>query len=273
VFEHAVEESGEAFDLRWPQPVDQRGQRCGHLGGTEREGLCALRAEGDVHVLVSMHHSGGAPAVAWHAAAKADLLGPNTNVVHGAGLDEHWLRDLAGRGVTFTTTPESELRLGPDAPILPRLRHLGAAPSLGTDVDAVVPGEILSAARILLAYQRSVEHAQEADLDRPLTTARQALSWATVEGARALSLSDRVGRLAPGMQADLVVIDTTAPNLWPAHDPLAAALHANAGNIEAVMIAGRWRKRDHTLLDVDMHSLRHEVAASGQRLVRHLDQG
>ena len=71
---------------------------------------------------------------------------------------------------------------------------------------------------------------------------KQALAWATVEGARALGLYDQVGRLEPGMQADLVVIDARSLNFWPAHDPIAAALHAASANIEAVMIAGRWRE-------------------------------
>src|ERR1700741_3495895 len=53
------------------------------------------------------------------------------------------------------------------------------------------------------------------------------------------------------MQADLVVIDARALNLWPAHDPITAALQASIANIEAVMIAGRWRKRRYTLVDSD----------------------
>ena len=40
------------------------------------------------------------------------------------------------------------------------------------------------------------------------------------------------------MQADLVVIDARALNLWPAHDPITAALQASIANMEAVMIAG-----------------------------------
>jgi len=55
----------------------------------------------------------------------------------------------------------------------------------------------------------------------PTVTCKQALSWATVEGARALGVADRVGRIEPGMQADVVAIDARALNLWPVHDPVA----------------------------------------------------
>jgi cytosine/adenosine deaminase-related metal-dependent hydrolase len=102
----------------------------------------------------------------------------------------------------------------------------------------------------------------------PTVTCKQALSWATVEGARALGVADRVGRIEPGMQADVVAIDARALNLWPVHDPVATALHAGVGNIEAVMVAGRWRKREHRLIGVDLDELKSRLLWSGDRLGR-----
>jgi cytosine/adenosine deaminase-related metal-dependent hydrolase len=69
------------------------------------------------------------------------------------------------------------------------------------------------------------------------------------------------------MQADLVVIDARALNLWPAHDPIAVALQANLANIEAVMIAGRWHKRDHALVDVDLDTVQSRLLESGHRIL------
>jgi hypothetical protein len=74
------------------------------------------------------------------------------------------------------------------------------------------------------------------------------------------------------MQADIVVIDATSMNLWPAHDPIAAALHASIANIESVMIAGQWRKRDHILLSEDLDDVKDRLAASGERLVYQLNK-
>jgi cytosine/adenosine deaminase-related metal-dependent hydrolase len=161
-------------------------------------------------------------------------------------------------------------------PITGRLLRLGAAPSLGTDTDTAVSGEILTAARIALAHQRGLDHEQHRQATGMMSatasvTNKQALSWATVEGARALGLADTVGRLEPGMQADLVVVDARRLNLWPAHDPIAAALHAGLANIEAVMIAGRWRKRDNSLIDVDVDEVESELLESGERLFRELN--
>jgi cytosine/adenosine deaminase-related metal-dependent hydrolase len=101
-------------------------------------------------------------------------------------------------------------------------------------------------------------------------TGKQALSWATVDGARALGLAGRIGTLEPGMQADLIVIDATRLNLWPAHDPIAAALHADTSNIEAVMIGGTWRKRDHAIIGMDAMRVREGMFESDGRLVSEL---
>lgn len=234
-----------------------------------------LRAAQERGLVASMHQSGGEPAPGWEAVRAAELLGPCTNVVHGAGLTDDWIAALVDLGVTVTTTPENELSHGHCAPITGRLLRFGAAPSLGTDTDTATSGEILSAARCALTYQRGLDHEKhrrEAGmmLSTASITSKQALSWATVEGAKALGLADRVGRLEPGMQADLVVIDTGGLNLWPAHDPIAAALHAGVANIEAVMIGGGWRKRGHALVDVDLDDVRGRLRESGERLLHGL---
>lgn len=239
---------------------------------SERIALADFRTAKDRDLVVSMHQSGGSPGAAWEAVRDAGLIGPRTNIVHGNDISDDWIQTFVDAGASFTMTPENELGQGHGLPITGRLLRRGAAPSLGTDIDTSVSGELLIAARIALAQQRGLDHAEHRARTglfspTPTITCRQALAWATTEGARALGLADRVGRLEPGMQADIVAIDTRRLNLWPAHDAAAAALQAGIANIEAVMIAGRWRKRDHALLDVDLARVRGELRQSGDRLV------
>jgi len=226
-------------------------------------------------VIASMHQSAGGPAPGWNAVGAAGLWGPHANVVHGTGLTDEWVKKLADAGVSFTSTPENELGQGHCTAITEQLLRAGAAPSLGTDTETAVSGEVLTAARITLARHRGLVHDHElrrTGLSAPAVaaTSKQALSWATMHGARALGLADRIGHLAPGMQADLVVIDARALNLWPAHDAIAAALHASTANIEAVMVAGNWRKRCHALVDADVDDVRDRLQYSGERFSRKL---
>jgi 5-methylthioadenosine/S-adenosylhomocysteine deaminase len=232
--------------------------------------IADLRAAVERGVIASMHQSAGKPGPGWNAVGAAGLWGPHANIVHGTGLTDEWVKRLADAGVTFTTTPENELGQGHCTAITEQLLRAGGAPSLGTDTETAVSGEVLTAARITLARQRGLAHEQElrrTGLSAPTAdpTSKHALSWATVHGARALGLADRVGHIAPGMQADLVVIDARALNLWPAHDPIAAALHASIANIEAVMIAGNWRKRNHTMVDADIDAVKDRLQLSGER--------
>ncbi|GLY49898.1 amidohydrolase family protein [Lentzea sp. NBRC 102530] len=231
-----------------------------------------FRAASERGIVVSMHQSGGVPGPGWEAVRAAGLLSPSTNVVHGAGLTDEWIKILVDAGASVTCTPENELGQGHGSPVTGRLLRLGAAPSLGTDTDAVTPADVLSAARIALAHQRGRDHDHHRQTTGAFSltatiTAKQALAWATVEGARALGLDDRVGRLETGMQADLVVIDGSAPRLWPISDPVATALYASSGDIEAVMIAGSWRKRQHELVDIDLDDLRGQLQESAGHLL------
>ncbi|AXI02423.1 amidohydrolase family protein [Aquirhabdus parva] len=234
--------------------------------------LADFRCARERDIVVSMHQSGGKPGEAWEAVRNANLIGPRTNIVHGNEIPDEWLEIFVDAGASFTSTPENELGQGHGFPITGRLLCIGSAPSLGTDVDTVVSGEVLTAARIALAQQRGLDHEQQRHVSglfspKRTITSKQALSWATVEGARALGLADRVGRLEIGMQADIVAIDARALNLWPAHDPVATALQASIANIEAVMIAGQWHKRDYTLLDRNVHLVKDQLYESGLRLV------
>jgi cytosine/adenosine deaminase-related metal-dependent hydrolase len=74
------------------------------------------------------------------------------------------------------------------------------------------------------------------------------LKMATLDGAHVAGLEDRTGSLTPGKQADVVVIDATAVNVGPIHDPTAAVtLCADVSNVEHVMVAGQFAKRDFKL--------------------------
>ena len=106
------------------------------------------------------------------------------------------------------------------------------------------------------------------------TSTREALRWITVEGARMLGQLDRIGTLAPGKQADLVLVRADTLNMQPLHDPASAlVLQASLANIDAVMVAGRWRKRDGRLLGVDLPPLLRALRASAEKITKAMGLG
>ena len=86
-----------------------------------------------------------------------------------------------------------------------------------------------------------------------------------------LGFQDRIGTIAPGKQADLVFVRADALNLWPVHDPVATVvMQANLANIDSVMIAGGWRKRDGKLLFHDLDRVKVDLLRSGSRILGEL---
>jgi cytosine/adenosine deaminase-related metal-dependent hydrolase len=234
-----------------------------------------FRTTRELGLIASMHQGGGPPRTpgGWDTLEREGLLGPDVNIVHGNDLDHEQLVRFCDLGMSFTVTPESEMIQGHGFPITGRLRALQRAPSLGVDLESGISGEMLTVARIALNMQRALDNADARARTGsiPMTstiTAREALSWATLEGARMLKMDDRIGSLTPGKLADLVVVDARAINMQPVHDPVATVvMQTSLQNVEAVMIDGAWRKRAGTLLTGGLEDKLERLRASGRRIV------
>ena len=71
-------------------------------------------------------------------------------------------------------------------------------------------------------------------------TAEQALELATLGGARALGLADRIGALEAGRRADLVVVDVDTPHAAPSTAPVSTLVYASRGSdVRHVFVDGR----------------------------------
>ncbi len=235
----------------------------------------------DLGLIASMHQGGGEPRTpgGWQRLEAEGLLGDHVNIVHGHALSDEQMARFCELGMSFSATPENEMAQGHGFPITGRLRRLGRAPSLGVDLESVLSGEMLTVARVALAMQRSLDNAEfrAATGGIPATSTirvREALSWVTREGARMLKMDDRIGSLTPGKQADLVMIRTDRISMQPVHDPVATAvMQTSLADIDAVMVAGQWRKRDGQLLATGVDAELERLRASGQRIVAALGLG
>lgn len=88
------------------------------------------------------------------------------------------------------------------------------------------------------------------------------LNALTVNGADALGLGSAIRRLAPGLQADLILVRLDDIDTMPLHDPVATLLlHAHPGNVDTVIVAGKVLKRGSRLL-AGMGKAKRELPAS-----------
>ena len=235
-----------------------------------------FRMARDLGVIASLHQGGGPARTpgGWQVLEDEGLLGPHVNIVHGHALDDEQLKRFCDLGMSFSAAAESEMSQGHGHPLTGRLRKLGRAPSLGVDLESVLSGDMITQARVALGIQRSLDnvaHREAAGSIPPTSTVKveEALAWVTVEGARMLGQLDRIGTLAPGKQADLVLARADALNMQPVHDPVSSVVfQTSLANIDSVMVAGAWKKRSGHLLAGDLSVQLARLRASGEKIVR-----
>jgi len=237
-----------------------------------------FRMARDLGVIASLHQGGGPARTpdGWDKLQAEGLLGPHVNIVHGHALNDTQLNTFCDLGMSFSAAAESEMSQGHGHPLTGRLRALGHAPSLGVDLESVMSGDMISQARIALGIQRSLDNVAYRVEHNTLPStstipAREALQWVTVEGARMLGQLDRIGSLAAGKQADLVMIRASDLNMQPVHDPVSSVVfQTSLANIDSVMVAGQWKKRHGQLLGVELAPKLELLRASGRKITQAL---
>jgi len=164
---------------------------------------------------------------------------------------------IAARGVRVTHMPLSNCEVGGGIAPVPDLVAAGVTVGLGSDGYITDFFEVMRGAFLIHKAHRQDPRVMPAPLVWQL---------ATEGGARAIGL-EKVGRLAPGWQADLQLIDSTFPT--PAtvdnlYDQL--LLYRNRGHVRAVLVAGQVQVRDGVVLGVDEAALRARVHGAAKRL-------
>lgn len=125
------------------------------------------------------------------------MVGPRSVFAHGIHLSDRELSRLGQAGSTIAFCPSSNLFLGSGLLDLARLGEFGVGLGVATDVGA---GTSFS---MLTTLGEGYKVAQLTGFSwHPL----QALYTATLGNARALGLENRIGRVARGHEADVVVL-------------------------------------------------------------------
>jgi len=214
-------------------------------------------AENASDVAYSRERFGRTPA---EYAEDLGWLGADVWHAHCVRLDAPGIAAFGRTGTGVAHCPCSNMRLASGIAPVRRMRAEGVPVGLGVDGSASNDGaHLLGEARQAMLLAR-VLHEEEG----PMMGAREALDLATRGGAAVLG-RDEIGRVAPGMAADLVAWDLRGlPHAGALHDPVAALLFAAPGNVSFSMIDGRVVVRDGALLTVDLERLvrRHNALAA-----------
>jgi 5-methylthioadenosine/S-adenosylhomocysteine deaminase len=181
---------------------------------------------------------------------------------HCVWLSEEDRATIAEKKVKVVHNPESNLKLASGIAPVADLLRCGVTVSLGTDGcasnnDLDMLSEMDTCAKIHKGVLR----------DPTVLPAKEVLRMATVYGARTLGLDDKIGKLEPGMLADIVILDFNKPHLTPCYDPISHIVYSARGSdVRDVMVHGQWLMRNREFTTIDMGEVKARVKEIARRV-------
>jgi cytosine/adenosine deaminase-related metal-dependent hydrolase len=204
-------------------------------------------------------------------------IGPDNLFIHMTGMSDAGWNGVKNKGAQVSIAFPIEMNMRHGMPPIVKMQQLGLEPSLSTDVETNMTADFFTQMRSAMTMQRLVVN--QAVLNTgdfvtsvwppcpagqpPLLNARDVLRFATINGAKALRLDKKTGSLKVGKEADIIILDGTHLNVFPMNNvPGAVVTMMERANVETVIVAGKIRKWDGSLLDVDEDQLRPRLAAT-----------
>lgn len=261
-------ESGRLFGMVVPAQIDTCAPQLlkdSHQEATRRGISWQIHAAQSVTEFHEITRRHGLTPIGW--LDSMGLLSDRSIIGHGIFLDDHpstrWhttsdMDRLAATGTTVAHCPTVFARRGITLKDFGRYRRAGVNMGLGTDT---YPHNMLDEMRLVAYLART-----QAGDPRTLTTTHL-FEAATIGGAKALGRDD-IGRLAPGCRADLVMVDTTHPQMRPARDPMRSLIYA-AGDraLTNVFVDGREVVRDGEVLTMDYRQAAEHLHEAQKRVI------
>jgi len=213
----------------------------------------------------------------WQDTSLAQIgAGPSGYPTNGQSKAWDICRD---RGVHASIAILIEMQMRHGMPPLQEALNHGILPSLSPDVDTNMTTDPFSLMRGAYCLQRALANDLAFPESNPgglpvpqLVTSRQVIEMATIAGAAANRILDKVGTLTPGKEADIVVLDARNINTWPMNNvPGTIVTMMNPRHVRDVFIAGKvvfWRGR---LVGWDIDRLLRQIEQARDRVLARIN--
>jgi len=187
------------------------------------------------------------------------ILDAHPLLVHCVRVNTDDVRLMADRGCRVAHCPKSNAKLGHGIAPVSLIREAGIRLGIGTDsVASNNRLDLLGEARFFALVHRAAEQSLSAG------SARDVLRLATLEGARALGLHERIGSLEVGKEADFTALDMSGAHVNPVYDPETAIVFSSlASDVVLTVAAGRVLWNGSNITTLDQEALIHEIRSAG----------
>ena len=146
----------------------------------------------------------------------------------------------------------ANIKSGKGVAPVPQMLERGMRVGLGT--DGPMSGNTMDMIH-LLGYVTKLQKA--AHKDPLILPPRTVVDMATIGGARALHMEDRIGSLEQGKRADIIILSTEAPSMYPIYDVYSALVYcASPRDVQTVLVDGRILMENRELKTLDAAEIR-----------------
>jgi 5-methylthioadenosine/S-adenosylhomocysteine deaminase len=185
---------------------------------------------------------------------------------HGIWLTDSDRQILRDANVGIAHCPQSNMKLASGA--APVRQMLDENVRLGLGTDGAASNNDLDMFEEMATAAFLAKHTAG---DPTAAPAAKVLEMATLGGARALGMEDRIGSLEAGKRADIVIVDVRAPRMTPLYDPVSHLVYAAKGaDVRHVVVEGRVIMRDRAVLTLDEAAIEARAAALAARVTASL---
>lgn len=176
---------------------------------------------------------------------RTGLFTRKTAAAHCVHLDKADYEILQRNGVSVLSNPSSNMKLGNGFADVAQMLGSGINVALGTDSAASNNALNMFREMNLLSLIHKGTH-----MDAECISSQQALTAATISGAKALDIN--AGEIAVGKKADIVLLDLTCPQMNPPTNLVSSlCFSANGSEVDTVIVNGKVLMEKKKLLTID----------------------
>lgn len=166
---------------------------------------------------------------------------------HCVQVDDADMEIMAKKNVSVVSNPASNMKLGNGFAPVPEMMAKGINVCLGTDGAASNNSLNMFHEMSLMALIHKGTHKSP-----QCVSARDVFRMATLNGAKALCLEDKIGSLEVGKKADIAILDLNNPSLMPKNNLIAGLSYsANGSEVDTVIIDGKVTMEGRKVLTLD----------------------
>ena len=190
------------------------------------------------------------------------FLGPGVVAAHGVWVTDPDIAVLRRLGVGVSHNPESNMKLASGPAPVPAYLAAGVALGLGTD------GAASNNDLDMFDAMRTASLLHKLQTGNPESVgAGTVLKMATIGGAHALGMGDRIGSLEPGKRADVIVVSMNAARQTPMYDPVSHLVYTTRGDdVRSTIVHGRVLMREGQVLTLNQASVLAEARGWGDKI-------